>query len=257
MEPILQYDHVSIAYGSTEVVHDVSFAVAKGHVLCLVGESGSGKTTLLKGAMGLLGAKGLVSHGHIWYQTYDLSDVDRAARQRLNGAKLAMVWQDAGAALCPIRTIGDQCMETVLAHQKMTKEAITERTLHLFHDLGFADGEAIWQSYTFQLSGGMNQRVGIAMALLLQPDIIFADEPTSALDVATQKQVLTMLRTLQQRYGTTIVFVTHDMNVVKFIADDVVVLRDGCVVEAGTAVQVLGAPQQAYTQALVAATPTV
>ena len=125
----------------------------------------------------------------------------------------------------------------------------------LLHALGFTDGERILQSYAFQLSGGMNQRVGIAMAMLLEPDIILADEPTSALDVQTQKQVLRELNALQQEAGTTLLVVTHDMNVVKHIAMDVVVIKDGRLVEQGQAKDILTAPQQAYTKALLAATP--
>lgn len=253
MESMLTYDHVTISYDGHDVVHDVSFAVPKGHVVCLVGESGSGKTTLLKGAMNLLGPWGLVSRGDIWYKQYNLPDINKATQQQLYGANIAMIWQDTGASLCPIRTIGDQCVEIGRAHG--VKADVLGRMEPLLHALGFTDGERILQSYAFQLSGGMNQRVGIAMAMLLEPDIILADEPTSALDVQTQKQVLRELNALQQEAGTTLLVVTHDMNVVKHIATDVVVIKDGRLVEQGQAKDILTAPQQAYTKALLAATP--
>lgn len=255
MEPILQYNHVDISYTGQVVVQDISFAVNAGEILSIVGESGSGKSTLLKGAMDLLGSGGLVSRGDIWFDGKNLPDISDDERRRLLGAKLAMIWQDAGAALCPIRTIGDQCIETVQAHQNQRKEDIKKSTLELFQKLGFEQPERIWESYSFELSGGMNQRVGIAMAALLRPDLILADEPTSALDVCAQRQVLDELLWLRQQYGTAIVIVTHDMGVVRAVADAVLVLQHGKCVEYGAATEVLEEPKAAYTKALLAATP--
>lgn len=255
--PVLVYDHVDISYQNRPVVQDVSFSVGKRDILAIVGESGSGKSALLKAAMDLLGPSGIVSRGDIWFDGQNLPDIDGAARQKLCGRHIAMVWQDAGAALCPIRTIGSQCVEMVRAHADQGEGEIKKRTLDLFGKLGFPDGERIWHSYAFELSGGMNQRVGVAMAMLLQPQVLLADEPTSALDVVAQKQVLDELLLLRKLYGTTMVLVTHDMGVVRKMADTVIVLQNGYVVEQGQAAQILQAPQAAYTQALLAAAPTL
>ena len=255
MKPILQYNHVDISYHGQVVVHDISFAVRKGEILSIIGESGSGKSTLLKGAMDLLGPGGLVSRGDIWFDGKNLPDISDVERRHLLGAKLAMIWQDAGAALCPIRTIGDQCIETVQAHQERQKDEIKSLTLDIFQKLGFEQPERIWDSYSFELSGGMNQRVGIAMAALLQPALILADEPTSALDVCAQRQVLDELLWLRKQYSTAIVIVTHDMGVVRAAADSVLVLQHGRCVEYGAATDVLQAPKAAYTKELIAATP--
>lgn len=255
MEPVLTYENVTISYDQRPVVHDVSFSVHPGEVVAIVGESGSGKSTLLKAAMGLLGPRGIVGRGDIWFKGLDIPDVDEATLRPLLGQDMAMIWQDAGAALCPIRTIGDQCVETVRAHQSQSVAAIKEQTLALFAKLGLSDGERIWQSYAFELSGGMNQRVGIAMAMLLAPEIILADEPTSALDVYTQQQVLQAMERLRRQRQTAMVIVTHDMAVVKAVAQTVVVLQGGHVVEQGPAAQILQAPQHGYTQALLQATP--
>lgn len=252
---MLQYNHVDISYNGQAVVHDISFNLQAGEILSIVGESGSGKSTLLKGAMDLLGPGGLVSRGDIWFSGKNLPDISDDERRRLLGAKLAMIWQDAGAALCPIRTIGDQCVETVQAHQERRKEDIKSLTLDIFQKIGFEQPERIWESYSFELSGGMNQRVGIAMAALLQPDVILADEPTSALDVCAQRQVLDELLWLRQQYGTAIVIVTHDMGVVRAVADSVLVLQHGRCVEYGAAKDVLQEPKAGYTKELMAATP--
>lgn len=255
MEWILRYDDVTIAYGPKTVVHDVSFAVHAGEVVAIVGESGSGKSTLLKGAMDLLVPQGKVTAGDISWRSQSLLTMAAEKRRQLYGNNLALIWQDAGASLCPIRTIGDQCVEMAQAHGLMDTETIKERAFALFTALGLRDSARLWDSYAFALSGGMNQRVGIAMAMLLQPAVILADEPTSALDVYTQQQVLQALEALRANAGTAMVIVTHDMAVVKAVAQYVIVLQGGRVVEQGETGQVLTQPQAAYTKALLAATP--
>lgn len=253
---VLIYDHVTVSYGKTVVVRDVSFAVKEGCVLGIVGESGSGKSTLLQAAMGMPGSAGTV-RGDIWFAGSHMLDVTEEERRRLLGDRIAMVWQDAGAALCPIRTIGAQCRETVAAHRRMSEADSTRLALDVFQRLGLFDGKRIWNSYPFELSGGMNQRVGVAMAMLLRPQVLLADEPTSALDVYAQKHVLEEIQLLKKMYDTTIVMVTHDMGVVRQIADYVLVLKHGEMVEYGPAAQVLQAPQTAYTRALIEAAPVL
>ena len=166
-----------------------------------------------------------------------------------------MIFQDAAASLCPIRTVGEQIYESMSAHKKITREQAMNKALDLFEKLQFKDGKRIWNSYPFELSGGMNQRVGIAAAMLMEPAVLLADEPTSALDIAVQKQVMMEMLHLRKLFGTAIILVTHDIGVVSMMADTVLVLKDGYIREYGPAQQVLQAPEDAYTQTLLAAVP--
>ena len=254
-EPLLEYSHVEISYAGKPVVHDVSFSVEPGEVVCLVGESGSGKSTLVKAAMGQLGPAGLVTRGDIWYGDSNIPDLSRRELQRLCGSDFALVFQDCLAALTPIRTIGDQVYETLSAHRKISRDESDGQALEMFGKLGLEDPARVLASYPFGLSGGMGQRVGIAIALLSNPRILFADEPTSALDVVVQAQVVELLRDINRTMGTTIVLVTHNMGVVRAVANHVLVLKDGCMVEFGTADAVLDHPQADYTRELLDAAP--
>ena len=255
MNPILRYDSVEVCFRGRAVVKNVSFSLRPGEILGVVGESGSGKSTLLRAALGLLGRNGLVTRGDIWFQGKSLPDLPERELRTIRGAKIGMIFQDAGAALCPIRTIGSQIYESMAAHRRLTRAEAREKALALFQTLDLEDGARIWDSYPFALSGGMNQRVGIAMAMLLGPAVLLADEPTSALDVLAQKQVLLEMRRLRERYGTAILLVTHDIGVVSAMADRVLVLRAGEIVEHGPAQQVLRYPEHPYTRTLLAAVP--
>lgn len=255
MKEILSYESVEISFGGNAVVHDVSFSLHPGEILGIVGESGSGKSTLLKAAMGLLGKSGMVTRGDIWFQEKNIPDLSRGEMQKICGEKIGMIFQDAGASLCPIRTIGEQIYESIAAHKKMSREQAKEKALGLFEKLKFQDGERIWNSYPFELSGGMNQRAGIAIAMLMEPPVLLADEPTSALDVAVQRQVVQEMLSLRALFGTAIILVTHDIGVVSAMADSILVLKEGKVMEYGTAKQVLEAPQNAYTRKLLSAVP--
>ncbi len=252
---ILTYDSVEISFDGKAVVHDVSFSLAPGEILGLVGESGSGKSTLIKAAMGLLGTDGLVTRGDICYMGQNILDISGKEKRKIRGAKIGMIFQDAGASLCPIRTIGDQIYESMRAHEKVSKSAAKERAMELFDKLNFKDSQRIWDSYPFELSGGMNQRVGIAIAMLMNPPILFADEPTSALDVSVQRQVIKEMQKLREMFGTAIVIVTHDIGVVRAMADTILVLKDGKTMEYGDAGKVLNDPQNPYTKKLLAAVP--
>lgn len=255
MEELLRYQNVEVAFHGRAVVRDVSFTLHPGEILGIVGESGSGKSTLLNAAMGLLGNDGMVTRGDIWFQGKDLPDLQEKEMRQIRGAGIGMIFQDAGASLCPIRTIGSQIYESMAAHGKITKAEAKEKALSLFGKLQFKDSQRIWDSYPFELSGGMNQRVGIAIAMLMKPPVLLADEPTSALDVAVQKQVVQEMLRLQDLFGTAIILVTHDIGVVSAMADTVLVLKDGRRMEYGNAEQVLNAPENPYTKRLLAAVP--
>ena len=255
MEPLLTYRSVEVSFNGRAVTHDVSFTLHAGEILGIVGESGSGKSTLLKAAMGLLGNGGLVTKGDIWFKGKDLPDLPEKELRKICGAGIGIIFQDAGASLCPIRTIGEQIYESMSAHMEITRSQAREKALALFEKLQFKDGQRIWNSHPFELSGGMNQRAGIAIAMLMEPPVLLADEPTSALDVAVQKQVIEEMLHLRELFGTAIILVTHDIGVVSAMADTVLVLKDGQIMEFGTAQQVLRDPQDAYTRTLLAAVP--
>ena len=255
MEELLRYDGVTIAYNGAPVVHDVSFSLRQGEILGVVGESGSGKSTLLKAAMGLLGPGGVVTRGDIWYKGKNLSDLPEEELRRLSGPELAMIFQHAGASFCPIRTVGAQLYEAVSAHETISEADFSEQAEELLQKLRFEHAERILESYPFELSGGMMQRVGIAAAVLLCPAVLLADEPTSALDVSVQKQAVKEMLLVRELCHTSIIIVTHNIGVVRAMADRVVVMKDGRIVESGDTRDVLEQPREEYTKTLMAAVP--
>ena len=255
MEAILKYDHVELSYLGQPVVQDVSFSLEPGEILGIVGESGSGKSTLIKAAMGLLGSEGCVTKGQICYRGRNLLGLPSKELRKLNGPELGYIFQNAGSAFCPIRTVGAQLYEAMQEHGKISKALFEERALEMLAKLGFEDGKRILTSYPFELSGGMQQRVGIAAAMLLSPGVLLADEPTSALDVTLQKQVVEEMRMVRDTFGTAIVLVAHNLGVIGAMADNVLVLKDGKTVEYGKTGDILTNPQADYTKALLAAVP--
>ena len=255
MAELLRYDHVDISYNGFLAVKDVSFTLEPGEILGIVGESGCGKSTLIKAAMGLLGNDGMVTRGDVWYKGKNLPDLPPKELRKLNGPELGMIFQSAGSSFCPIRTIGAQLYETMTEHEKTSKAEFLDRAMELLGKLGFEDGKRILGSYPFELSGGMQQRVGIAAAMLLNPSVLLADEPTSALDVSVQKQVVEEMLLVRETFGTAIILVAHNIGVIGAMADKVLVMKNGEAVEYGDTRQVLGSPQAAYTRQLLSAVP--
>lgn len=255
MEALLEYRQTDVCYGGVRAVRGVSFTLHAGEILGVVGESGCGKSTLLRAAMGLLGPGGLVTGGKILYRGENLPDLSARTRRRLNGPELGMIFQSAGSSFCPVRRVGDQLYEMMRAHGPMDKRAFRQQAGALLDRLGLEDGPRILNSYPFELSGGMQQRVGIAAAMLLSPGVLLADEPTSALDVTLQKQVVEEMRMVRDTFGTAIVLVAHNLGVIGAMADNVLVLKDGKTVEYGKTGDVLANPQADYTRALLAAVP--
>lgn len=253
MEAILKYDHVELSYLGQPVVQDVSFSLEPGEILGIVGESGSGKSTLIKAAMGLLGGEGCVTKGQICYRGRNLLGLPSKELRKLNGPELGYIFQSAGSSFCPIRTVGAQLLETMREHERISKADFEARATDMLQKLGFENGKRILGSYPFELSGGMQQRVGIAAAMLLNPSVLFADEPTSALDVTIQKQVVEEMLLVRKTFGTAIILVAHNLGVIGAMADRVLVLKDGEAVEYGKTQEVLTRPQADYTKALLAA----
>lgn len=255
MAEVIRYDHVDISYKGKRVVHDVSFSVENGEILGIVGESGSGKSTLIKAAMGLLGKDGLVTRGDIWYKEMDLPDLKPREMRKLCGPELGMIFQTAGSSFCPIRTVRAQLYEFMTEHKKIKTDAFENQAMELLEKFGFEDPKRVLDSYPFELSGGMQQRVGIAAAMLLNPKILMADEPTSALDVTVQKQVVEEMLMVREKFGTSILLVTHNMGVIRAMADKVLVLHEGEIMEYGVTEEVFEHPRSVYTKKLLSAVP--
>jgi len=232
-------------------VEAVSLTLDSGEVLCIVGESGSGKSVTAAALTGLLPPGLQVTAGRIGFEGQDLRRASPAAMRALRGARIATVFQEPMTALNPLMRVHDQVAEVLQVHGR----PVGHRVQELLEAVGLPDPERIARCYPHALSGGQRQRVMIAAALALEPAILIADEPTTALDVTTQKQILALIRDIQQRRGTAVLFITHDFGVVAEIADRVAVMQRGCIVEQGAAADVLNAPQHPYSRALIAAVP--
>lgn len=252
---LLNVENLSIAYGTQAALRQVSFHLAPGETLGIVGESGSGKSTLLRALSGLLESNACITNGHIIFQGQELTHCSENQLKALRGSVIGMIFQNASASFCPVRTIGDQVHETLAAHRLCTRAESDAAAAEIFAHLGLEEPQRILAAYPYSLSGGMSQRVAIALAMLLQPSLLLADEPTSALDVLGQRQILDELALLRQLCGAAIILVTHNIGHCEWFADKVLVLRDGCVVEYGPTAQVLNAPQSKDTKELLAAVP--
>jgi len=236
-------------------VQDVCLDVQAGETVCVVGESGSGKSVLAHAIMGLLPPSLRVAAGRITLAGTDVLRLDKTAWRALCGARMAMIFQEPMTALNPVMTVGDQIAEGLLVHGHGDVRQRRQRVIALLQEMHLPAPEALYHRYPFELSGGQRQRILIAAAMALAPQLLIADEPTTALDVTTQAQILALIRQLQQRRGLGVLFITHDFGVVADIADRVVVMQQGRVVETGSTAQVLRQPQHAYTQRLLDAVP--
>lgn len=248
---LLRVEHVTISYNGKTVVSDISFELKQGEILGIVGESGSGKSTIIKAIMGLLGEEGMVTRGDIWYKGENLTEMSEKNLRKYLGTEIGMVFQDCKAALCPVRTIGAQIHEAVSEHEKITIRETRQRAIEIMKKIGLEDGTRVLDSYPFELSGGMNQRVGICTAMIMHPNLLLADEPTSALDVTVQKQVVEELLLMRKEYHTAMILVTHNIGVVRKMADRILVLKNGLVRDYGETEKVLDHSQDDYTQKLM------
>jgi peptide/nickel transport system ATP-binding protein len=238
-------------------VDGISFDLAPGEIVCVVGESGSGKSMCAHALMGLLPDSVTTETGEIAFEGNNLVALDDDGWRDLRGRRIAMVFQEPMTALNPLMRIGEQMMEMFEAHGLLSRRERRQKALDLAREVGLPDPNGIVRAYPHQLSGGQRQRAMIAMALALEPAVLVADEPTTALDVTTQAQILKLIRDLQRSRNMAVMFITHDFGVVADIADRVVVLRHGQIVEHGSAQAVLNRPQHAYTKALLAAVPSM
>ena len=238
-----------------KAVRHVSFAVDRGETLGIVGESGSGKSVTASAIIQLIDSPGRVTHGEVLFEGRDLTRIDDNKVAQLRGTKIGMIFQNPTSSLNPVLSIGSQMVETIRAHQKVSPAEAREMASRALLDVGIGDAQGILSHYPFQLSGGMNQRVMIALAMLTGPDLLIADEPTTALDVTTQAAVLEQLRELTHRQQTSLILITHDIALVRQYADTMVVLYAGQVCESGPVEAVIHSPEHPYTQALLESVP--
>jgi oligopeptide transport system ATP-binding protein len=257
-EPVLTVRNLNVRFrlhdGEVHAVRNVNLDVARGETVAVVGESGSGKSQTVMAAMGLLASNG-VATGSAEYRGTELIGLSQGELNRIRGAKITMIFQEPMTSLDPLYTVGDQIAEPLIEHSKLNKQAARERAIELLRLVQIQQPERRVDAYPHELSGGQRQRVMIAMALANDPDILIADEPTTALDVTIQAQILALLKSLQARLGMAIIFITHDLNIVRRFAERVYVMRAGEVVEDGRVAEIFSNPRHAYTRLLLAAEP--
>ncbi|MCZ4352866.1 ABC transporter ATP-binding protein [Roseovarius aestuarii] len=241
--------------GPLGAVNDVALSIAPGKTLCVVGESGCGKSMTSLAIMGLLPRSAKVPQGRIEFHGDNLLDLNQSQLSDLRGDRIAMIFQEPMTSLNPVFTIGDQLSEVLRRHRKVSRKEARARAVELLELVGISGAERRLGQYPHQLSGGLRQRVMIAMALMCEPELLIADEPTTALDVTIQAQILALLKKIQTELGTAIMLITHDLGVVGRIADTVAVMYAGQVVETGTAEQIFSDPLHPYTQGLLRCIP--
>ena len=248
--------HFFTRAGVVKAVEDVSFSVGRGKVMGLVGESGSGKTVTGFSVIGLVDAPGRIVSGEILFKGRNLVGMGEEELRELRGNRIAMIFQDPMMTLNPVLRVDTQMIETVQAHQKVDRETARQRARNALGMVGIPSPDERLKSYPHQFSGGMRQRVAIAIALLHQPDLIIADEPTTALDVTIQGQILAEVQKLAANTGTSLIWITHDLSVVAGLADDIAVMYAGRIVEQGSVDQVLDVPFHPYTHGLIGSVPS-
>ena len=255
---MLEIKDLTIQYGDKlPVVENFSLSLKKGEIITIVGESGSGKSTVLSSILGLLPNGGKIISGDIIYNGESMLNKSLNQWRELRGTEITMISQDSGGTLNPIRKIGKQFVEYIQTHSKMSTKEAEEKAKDMFSKVNLPDPEIIMKSYPHQLSGGMKQRVGIAMALTFHPKIILADEPTSALDVITQAQIVKEIMDLRKKFDTSIIMVTHNLGVAAYISDKIIVMQNGKIVDAGNKNAVIENPKSDYTKKLLAAVPEI
>ncbi|GGH84326.1 peptide/nickel transport system ATP-binding protein [Pullulanibacillus pueri] len=243
--------------GEVPAVSDVTFRLEKGEILGVVGESGCGKSVTSLSIMGLVEQPGKVVGGHIAFKGEDLTQASAKKMRQIRGNDIAMIYQDPMSALNPVHTIGAQLMECLGLHHKATRKSARRQAIECLERVGLPQAEQLMHYYPHQLSGGMCQRVMIAMAMICEPEVLIADEPTTALDVTIQAQILELMKTLNREFNTSIIFITHDLGVVAEICDRVLVMYNGRVVEQGTIHTLFKAPKHPYTKGLIQSVPDV
>lgn len=253
---ILNLKNLSVSYGDINILKDIDLSLKKGEILGIVGESGSGKSTLIKSIMGILDENASID-GEINFEGKDLASLSLKDYRKIKGKEISMIFQNPTEYFNPTRKISKQFIETIRSHNDISKQEIQKKSINTFKFLGLQDGKKIWNSYPFELSGGMNQRVAIALSIMLEPKILLADEPTSALDVTVQAQVVKELLKLRQKLNTSIILVTHNIGVASYMSDNIGVMYGGRIIEYGESEELINNPKHPYTKMLINAVPVI
>ena len=256
---LLSIKNLAVTYGNNPnpTIAGVNLDLAEGEIVSIVGESGSGKTTVIRALLGVLPNTGRVSEGSITFDGQDLLGLSTKDWLDLRGNHIAMIFQDSGNMMNPIQTIGKQFVEFIQLHSTMSKQEAEAKAIEMLALTNLPHPEAIMKSYPFELSGGMRQRVGIAMAITFSPKLLLGDEPTSALDVTTQAQIVEELLRINRENKTSMIIVTHNIGVAAHMSDKIMVMKQGAVVEYGTAEEIIRNPQAEYTKQLLNAVPEI
>lgn len=258
---ILKLEDLAISFytpvGEVKAVDGISYTLHENEIMGIVGESGSGKSVESYGIMGLLQSPGKVKSGKIMYKGQNVLDFDKKEMRNFRGAKCSMIFQNPMTCLNPVYTIGNQLMEAVLVHKKISKEEAYKKAVKMLELVGIANPERRMKQYPHELSGGMRQRVMIGMGLICEPDILIADEPTTALDVTIQAQILELIKEIQEKNNMSVIFITHNLAVVAQICDSVSVMYAGKIVEQGSVDDIFYNPKHPYTKGLLKSMPRI
>ncbi|MBQ9437499.1 MAG: ABC transporter ATP-binding protein [Lachnospiraceae bacterium] len=256
---MLEIKDITVQYGKNRkpTIEGFSLNMKEGEIVSVVGESGSGKTTVIRAVLGLLPGGGSVSKGDIIFEGKSLLGYSQKEWRALRGSRISMIFQDSGAMINPIKKIGTQYVDYIQTHQKMPRKEAWDLASEMLTKMRLPDAQNVMNSFPFQLSSGMRQRVGIAMAMTFQPKLLLADEPTSALDVTTQAQIVRQMMELREQFGTSIIIVTHNIGVASYMGDSIIVMQQGEVVDQGQREQILKNSQVPYTKNLIAAVPVL
>lgn len=261
MEKLLEVKNLCVNFGTyggeVKAVRGVTFDLHKGETLAIVGESGSGKSVACKTIMRILSSNGYIKDGQILFDGKDLTKISEKDMEKVRGKDIAMIFQDPMTSLNPTMTIGKQIMEPIIKHQGFSKEDARKRAIELIELVGISDAEKRFKQYPHQFSGGMRQRIVIAISLACNPKVLIADEPTTALDVTIQAQILELIKDLQEKTGVAVIFITHDLGVVANMADRVAVMYAGKIIEYGTSDDIFYDPKHPYTWGLLGSMPTL
>lgn len=261
MDKLLEVKNLCVNFGTyggeVKAVRGVTFDLHKGETLAIVGESGSGKSVACKTIMRILSSNGYIKDGQILFDGKDLTKISEKDMEKVRGKDIAMIFQDPMTSLNPTMTIGKQIMEPIIKHQGFSKEDARKRAIELIELVGISDAEKRFKQYPHQFSGGMRQRIVIAISLACNPKVLIADEPTTALDVTIQAQILELIKDLQEKTGVAVIFITHDLGVVANMADRVAVMYAGKIIEYGTSDDIFYDPKHPYTWGLLGSMPTL
>lgn len=254
---MLKIENMTVSYQNTPTVLDFNLSMKQGQIVSLVGESGSGKTTVIRAVLGLLPSGGKVMRGDILFNGSSLLQYTPDQWRRLRGSDISMIFQDSGAMMNPTRKVGNVFTEYLQPHEKISKKDAWAKGEEMLGKMRLASPDNIMRSYPFQLSGGMRQRVGIAMGMTYSPKLLLADEPTSALDVTTQAQIVRQMMELRDTYGTGIIVVTHNLGVAAYMSDYIVVMKQGKIEDQGNRDYILHHSENEYTRSLLEAVPSM